>query len=147
MKWNKPTNGMTNQTALCISVQWLKKSIPHDKSSRIYRSEWLMPFRLSYVLFWPNDIKELQAHETVACFQNNTVGSAYYFSTASARLKGINIYGFSIPVRNPTLQEVSQVGVKTWDLGDDDMSTFRRDPGLEGVCFTLFPKEVRHMFF
>lgn len=148
-----PWNGTNQQMEL--RIKWLyaflcndfQKSIPHDKSSRIYRSEWLMPFRLSYVLFWPNDIKELQTHGTVAFFQNNTVGSAYYFSTASARLKGINIYGFSIPVRNPTLQEVLQVGVKTWDFERWYVHLFRRDLGLEGVFFISFPHEVRHMFF
>eukprot|EP00434_Breviolum_minutum_P007151 symbB.v1.2.006312.t1/scaffold354.1/size221495/7 len=51
-------------------------------------------------------------------------------------LKGINIYGFSIPVRNPTLQEVSQILSMTDPWSDVDWNLTTRGPEGSPVCAT-----------
>eukprot|EP00435_Cladocopium_sp_Y103_P049419 s689_g14.t3 len=51
-------------------------------------------------------------------------------------LKGINIYGFSIPVRNPTLEEVSQILSMTDPWSDVDWNLTTRGPEGSPVCAT-----------
>lgn len=157
MKWNKPTNGITNQPALCISVQWFSEI--HSSSQKFTDQSFGMthaiPTVMSFVLTkWPQRVAGTwncsifpRQHSWVSLlFQRDQTFQHIHHQG----WKGSTSMASPFRCVIPHYKRYRRWGWKPGILGDDDMSTFSEQGSWLGRRCFFFRSPVLsppHVFF